>query len=207
MARDRQGARLRATAAEVVDAVVTSGRSLDAALSAHESRVAKEDRALLRLLCYGTLRQHWRLQFWIAQLLDRPLKRKDSVINALLAVGLYQLRDTRIPDHAAVSQTVEATRVLRRPRLAGVINACLRRFGREDLAAVPARSEASKWNHPPWLIERLRADWPDDAESILIANAYLFKPIRPIRVRREIGGFCIGQCTPTGESHICAAGS
>ena len=91
MSNDRQGARLRATAAEVVDAVVTSGRSLDAALSVHESRVMKEDRALLRLLCYGTLRRHWRLQSWIAQLLDRPLKRRDSVVNALLAIGLYQL--------------------------------------------------------------------------------------------------------------------
>ena len=68
----------------------------------------------------------------------------DEAIAALLAVGLYQLWDTRIPDHAAVSQTVEATRILRRPRLAGVINACLRRFRREDLAAAPARSEASK---------------------------------------------------------------
>ena len=97
---------MRAAAAQVVDAVVTSGKSLDSALSGHEPGVAKEDRALLRLLCYGTLRRHWRLQFWIEQLLNRPLKRKDSVVNALLAIGLFQLTETRIPDHAVVSQTV-----------------------------------------------------------------------------------------------------
>ena len=87
-------------------------------LAEHEGRVGKQDRALLRLLCYGTLRHHWHLQVWIGRLLDRPLKPKDSVINALLAVGLYQLTETRIPDHAVVSQTVEASRLLRRPKLA-----------------------------------------------------------------------------------------
>ena len=170
MSRDRQGARLRAAAAEVVDAVVTSGRSLDAALAAHDSRVAKEDRALLRLLCYGTLRHHWRLQSWIAQLLERPLKSKDSIINALLAIGLYQLTDTRIPDHAVVSQTVEASRLLRRPKLAGLLNAVLRRFLREDMASsVPDNAEAIH-DHPQWLIDAIENDWPAQSAAILAAN-------------------------------------
>ena len=107
------GARTRAVAAEVVDAVVSGGRSLDAALAEREARVAPADRSLLRMLCYGTVRNHWRLQHWIGQLVSRPLRKRDSVINALLAVGLFQLHDTRIPDHAAVSQTVEAVRQLR----------------------------------------------------------------------------------------------
>ena len=170
MSRDRQGARLRATAAEVVDAVVTSGKSLDAALSAHESRVATGDHALLRLLCYGTLRRHWRLQSWIAQLLDRPLKRKDSVINALLAIGLYQLTDTRIPDHAVVSQTVEASRLLRRPKLAGLLNAVMRRFLRENVAAVEPGSDEAMYDHPQWLIDAIQVDWPHQSDAILAAN-------------------------------------
>ena len=120
------GARTRAVAAEVVDAVVTGGRSLDAAIAGSESRVPSADRPLLRMLAYGVLRHHWQLQAWIAKLVSRPLKRRDSVINALLAVGLYQLTDTRVPDHAAVSQTVEAARLLRRPKLAELVNACLR---------------------------------------------------------------------------------
>jgi 16S rRNA (cytosine967-C5)-methyltransferase len=170
MSRDRQGARLRATAAEVVDAVVTSGRSLDAALSAHEPRVATEDRALLRLLCYGTLRRHWRLKFWIAQLLDRPLKRKDSVIDALLAIGLYQLTDTRIPDHAVVSQTVEASRLLRRPKLAGLLNAVMRRFLREDVASSEPEDAEAIYDHPQWLIDMIESDWPGHSDAILAAN-------------------------------------
>jgi len=164
------GARTRAVAAEVVDAVVSGGQSLDAAIAEREARVAPDDRSLFRMLCFGTLRNHWQLQHWIGQLIDRPLKKRDSVVNALLAIGLFQLTDMRIPDHAAVSQTVEAARQLRRPKLAGLLNACLRRFGRENLSAQAATTDEARWNHPQWLIERLRNDWPDDWEAILDAN-------------------------------------
>ena len=164
------GVKLRAVAAGIVDAVVSGGRSLDAALAELESRVQPDDRPLLRVLCYGALRHHWQLQSWIDTLLSRPLKRRDSVINALLAIGLYQLTDTRVADHAAVSLTVDATRQLRRPKMAGLVNACLRRFQREDLANTEAADAPSRWNHPAWFIARLRADWPDDWQSILAAN-------------------------------------
>ncbi|MDJ0747976.1 MAG: 16S rRNA (cytosine(967)-C(5))-methyltransferase RsmB [Woeseiaceae bacterium] len=164
------GARTRAAAAQVVDAVTNHGQSLDAAISEHEKRLPPGERPLLRLLAYGTLRRHWRLREWIGELVNRPLKMRDSVINALLAVGLYQLCDTRIPDHAAVSQTVEAARQLRRPKLAGLVNACLRRFQRDALGERDPVSEESSFNHPQWLIDRLRRDWPDDASDILEAN-------------------------------------
>lgn len=161
---------MRAVAAETVDAVISKGQTLDVAIAANETRVTANDRALLRMLCYGALRHHWTLQAWVTQLLERPLKRKDSVINALLSLGLYQLTDTRIPDHAAVSQTVEAARLLRRPKLAGLINACLRRFQREDIAARAPKDEEARWNHPQWLIDALKRDWPDDWAAILATN-------------------------------------
>ena len=164
------GAVARGIAAEIVNAVVVAGQSLDDAIAAHEDRVAAEDRALLRMLCYGCLRHHWRLQFWISKLMARPMRKKDSVVNALLAIGLYQLSSMRVPDHAAVSQTVEATRLLRRPKLAGLVNACLRRFQRDKLAEIPCETEEARWNHPQWLIDASKRDWPDDWQTILEAN-------------------------------------
>ena len=164
------GAKVRAVAAEIVDAVVSGGQSLDAAIVENEGRVAQNDRSLLRMLCFGTLRHHWRLQSWAEQLLTHPLKRRDRVVNALLTIGLYQLVSTRIPNHAVVSQTVEATRQLRRPKLAGLMNACLRRFMREEIAASEAQDETAHWNHPQWLIDRLKTDWPEDWQAILAAN-------------------------------------
>jgi 16S rRNA (cytosine967-C5)-methyltransferase len=166
----RKGARLRATAAEVVDAVASGGRSLDNALQQREDRVAADDRSLLRLLSFGALRHHWRLQACIDSLLDRPLKPRNSSVNALLAVGLYQLGDTRIPDHAVVSQTVEATRFLRRPKLAPLVNAVLRRAVRDRILDNPPSNEMALHNHPQWILDVLQADWPDDWRDIIEAN-------------------------------------
>ncbi len=168
--QDQAGAALRASAARIVDQVVRSGRSLDTALPEHESGVDDADRALLRLLCYGTIRRHFRISEWIDTLLDRPLKRCGRLVASLIAVGLFQLTETRIPPHAAVAATVDAARALRRPALAGLVNAVLRRFQREALADAEPGSEEARFDHPRWLIETLKRDWPQDWQSILDAN-------------------------------------
>ena len=170
MSADKQGARLRATAAQIVDAVVSSGRSLDAALAEYEGRVAADGLPLLRLLCYGVLRHYWRLQSWVDVLLDRPLRSRDSAINALLLIGLYQLSETRIPDHAVVSQTVEAARSLRQPKLAPLVNAILRRALRDRIFNAAPSNESAEHNHPQWMLDAFRSDWPDDWRDLVAAN-------------------------------------
>ena len=93
MAARNTGAVVRAETARVVDAVVTRGRSLDAALAAAPEFANATDKALLRYLSYGALRNHWQLSEWLDSLLQRPLRKRDSLIGALLRVGLYQLTD------------------------------------------------------------------------------------------------------------------
>ena len=164
------GAKTRAEAARAVHAVVAQGRSLDAVLADAESRLPANELPLLRALAYGVLRFHWRLSGDIDQFLRRPLKSRDAVIRALLAVGIYQLTDMRISNHAAVDLTVEAARKLKRPNFAPLVNGVLRAYLREppdpdDTAGSEARS-----NHPQWLIDRIRADWPDQWVEILAAN-------------------------------------
>ena len=170
MTGPKSGARLRAVAAEVVHAVAGRGRSLDTALAEHDDGVAAADRPLLRLLCYGTLRHYWRLEDQINVLLERPLKRRDHIIHALLAVGLYQLADTRIPDHAAVAETVEAARQLRRPRHAGLVNAVLRRAVRDRIHEHEPSTRVARYDHPEWLLDMLGRDWPEDWRDIVAAN-------------------------------------
>lgn len=182
------GAKVRAEAAKAVDAVVTAGRSLDAALLEADARTLAADRPLLRMLCYGTLRYHWRLREFAALLIDKPLQARDSVIESLLAVGLYQLVDSRVPDHAAVSLTVDAAKLLRRPKYSGLINAVLRNFRRKGLEDREPRTDEARFNHPAWLIDRLRADWPDRWQQILVANnarAPMWLRVNRTRISRD----------------------
>ncbi len=166
----KAGARVRAVAAKVVDAVVKGGRSLDAVMQENELDVAADDRALLRVLCFGAIRFHWRLKAQLGSLLDRPLKQKDSVIESLLLVGLFQLTDTRVPDHAAVSMTVDATKMLRRPKFSALVNAVLRNFLRRRTGEREPADDVERFNHPAWLIEQLQQDWPQHWQQILNAN-------------------------------------
>lgn len=164
------GAGVRAAAAEAVAAVVLHGRSLDAALGAVETDVEAADQALLRNLAYGTLRRHFRIAEWRRELVTRSLRRRDRIVECLIDVGLFQLVDTRIPDHAVVSATVEAARLLGRKAFAGLVNAVLRRFVREGFAGRPPVGREARHDHPDWFIDRLERDWEETAAAVLEAN-------------------------------------
>lgn len=161
----------RAAAAQVL-ARVTAGTSLDVALPEALAGVATPDRGLVGELCYGTLRWRPRLEALARHLLHRPLKARDADVAALLHLGLYQLEGTRVPAHAAVAETVAAAAALGKPWAKGLLNASLRRFQRERealLAAVDATPEGA-YAHPRWLLEQLRAAWPEAWEAVAAAN-------------------------------------
>ena len=157
-------------AAALVIADVCSGQSLDRALARQENRVKTRDLGLLRQLCYGTLRHEPRLTAILEQLIEKPLKDKDRDIQALLLCGLYQLDFTRVPDHAAVAATVEATRALKKHWAKNLSNAVLRRFLREREPLLQALDEAARSCHPRWLYDKIQTQWPAAADNILLAN-------------------------------------
>jgi 16S rRNA (cytosine967-C5)-methyltransferase len=167
------GAMPRAFAARAVDAVLKKGRTLDVVLAElNLEGLDPRDQALIRALTYGTLRTHLRNRKLIALLLAKPIRNKDSVIAALISVGLFALIESKRPDYAVVSATVDAVSKLERSSMRGLVNAVLRRFLRERdalLVAVSADTEA-RYQHPQWLIENLQADWPDDWEAIVAAG-------------------------------------
>ncbi len=174
---------VRAVAAQVLEQVLT-GRSLSDLMPAALESVVVRDRALLQELCYGTVRWFLRLQGVTRRLLERPLKRRDRVVELLIPVGLYQLLFMRVPAHAAVAETVEAVRVLGRPWAAGLVNGILRRFQREHetLLAEVDNDPELRFAHPRWLTDAVRAAWPEKWQAILdAANA---KPPMTLRINR-----------------------
>ncbi len=163
---------VRAVAAQALGQVLGEGRSLAVVLPAALERVAPRDRGLLWELCHGACRWQPELQPLLDGLLTRPLDPRESVTRALLLVGLYQLLHLRIPDHAAVAETVAAARQLRKPWAVGLTNAVLRSFSRRhaELRARLETIEEARTAHPRWLLEWLQRDWPDDWPAIVAAN-------------------------------------
>ncbi|MDE1329931.1 16S rRNA (cytosine(967)-C(5))-methyltransferase RsmB [Vibrio aestuarianus] len=163
---------VRAAAANVLFQVVDKGHSLSHALPAAQKTIKPRDHALLQEICYGALRYLPRLESIANELMDNSLKGKKRVFHHLILVGIYQLSFMRIPAHAAVADTVEGTKTLRGPSLAGLINAVLRSYLRdqEALDAHAVSHNAGKYAHPSWLLKLLQQAYPDQWQQIVEAN-------------------------------------
>lgn len=157
---------MRADAARVLDAVMHRGRSLKVELSAAQTRSEDgRDRALLEAIVMAVLRNHADYDATLQAWLPRSLGQRDGDLRALLYAGLAQLDAMGLPSHAAVAATVDAARVINRTHQAGLVNAVLRRATREPLVRADT---LAGWPH--WLLDQLRADWPNDVEAILEAS-------------------------------------
>ena len=145
-----EGASIRAAAARAVAAVATRGQRLESALAAVVPERAL--RPAVQSLAFGTVRWYFELDACLRLVLDRPDAVLEAEIRALALVGLFQFAHGETPAHAAVSETVEATRVLGRPRAAGFVNALLRRFQREGAAIIASAHEKpeARHAHPAW---------------------------------------------------------
>ncbi|QDH71282.1 16S rRNA (cytosine(967)-C(5))-methyltransferase RsmB [Marilutibacter alkalisoli] len=175
------GVAVRVTAVRILDAVLHRGRSLRAELGdALPALDDPRDRALVETLCFTVLRQSGRYAAALSAWMPKPPGRRDGLLRTLLYVGFAQLDPLRLPAHAAVAATVEAARSLGRAHQAGLVNALLRRAQREGL---PAGDTAGDW--PGWLRDRIRADWPGQADAVFAAS--MEEPPLWLRVNRRQG--------------------
>ena len=166
--RGGAAAAVLAAAARAVAAVTPGGRSADVALAG----ASGAQRAAIRAVALGTLRHYLRLLPALQPLLASGGADCAPELLALLVCAVHQLEHSRNPREATVSQAVDAARLLRQARAAGLVNAVLRRYLRERdalLTAVDADPAAAA-AHPAWLYAAIAAAWPADLAAILAAN-------------------------------------
>lgn len=157
---------------------VREGAYADRASAVRLTGLDARDRALAQELAFGSIRLRSRLDAELARFSNRSLASLDPALLDWLRLGLYQLRQTRIPAHAAVHETVEGVGADLGPGAAGLANAVLRRADREGVpeGAFPARdSEPVAWlstwgSHPEWLVRRWLDRWPLAEVERLVEN-------------------------------------
>ncbi len=149
--------------------MVVEGRNHSQALSAAAPALRPAAQALL----FAVLR-HWETTQAVRNLL---VKRAPSApVNALLCTGLGLLllgNEAMYPVHTLVSQLVEAAKHQPQTRAqASFINACVRRFLREEKALMDQALQGlpAQWNFPLWWIKRVQRDYPSDWQIILQAS-------------------------------------
>lgn len=160
-------ANLRADVARIIFQVLEQGEMARPHLQAKQKLYSPRDRAWLQEMTFGVLRQVPTLQFWLRQLLDKPLKGNKKILEHLLMVGLYQLAFSRVGDHAAVSETVNAAEQLGGRNLKGLINAILREFQRSEMQQTQPDSLAAQAGLPNWLYKQLATHYPQQMSTII----------------------------------------
>ncbi len=174
----------RQAAAMVVHAVAENGESLDAALAHHSISLQANEAALCQEIAYGGVRWYLAYSAYLDKQLKKPFKAKDSIISAILVTALYQLDFTRQAPHAVVHEAVDLTGKLNREWAAGVVNAILRKYMREQ--ATRPQTKQSKWyqqSFPDWLYNEILKDWPEYIERII--SAAQTKPPMTLRVNTK----------------------
>lgn len=126
-----------------------------------------QDRLLVRAILLSALRHLQVIDAFIDRLVDNPLPEGAKALRQVLRVGAAQILYLDVPDRAAVDLAVtQADSDPRNRRFAGLVNALLRRMGREKETHLPEIA-ATTPNFPEWFESRLRKHYAADADAIL----------------------------------------
>lgn len=166
---------IRAICAQAIFNVLEDGQSLSTTLTLSSHKIAEKDRALVQEICFGVMRVLPELNFYIHTLMSKVLTGKNRVLHYLLLVGIYQILYTRIPEHAAVGETVNAVNELKKSALKGLVNGVLREFLRQQASLQQKfiqdnKQQISQTLHPSWLLNRLKQAYPQQWQNIINAN-------------------------------------
>jgi len=151
-----------------------------------------KDRAFITELVYGVLRWEAKLDAVIAKFSSKPLQKLSPLVLDVLRLGVYQLLYLRVPDHAAIHETVMLIKKSQETRATGFVNAILRSLQRskekefKDFHLFPKgdnlkpKDIAFHTAHPVWLVKKLISDFgKQKAIEICKAN----NTIAPLTIR------------------------
>ena len=146
------------------------------------SNLEERDRSLVTELLYGTIRMQGKHDWVLAQISDRPWPEVDPGIVDICRLGVHQIHEMRIPDHAAVAATVEVARKRIGESKASFVNALLRSVTRKSMEdwfsplesiTDPVERLAIQYSHPEWIVSAyydLLKSWEEVEAALKINN-------------------------------------
>ena len=170
----------RASALRVLVSCRTNSAWADAALKAQIMRdgLSGPDAALCSRIVYGVMQNRMLLDFYIGAYCSQKPDHLQPPLLDILRIGAYQiLYLDKIPDSAAVNESVELAKMNKRGQAAGLVNAVLRKISKNknELPPIPDKDAerylSIRYSHPKWLVKRLvNLLGREEAEAFLAAD-------------------------------------
>ena len=156
-------ANARECALSVLVACRRNGAWADAALKAQLGKCAlsAQDAALCSRIVYGVMQNELLLNWYLSAYCTQKLDHLQPPLADILRIGAYQILFLdKVPDHAAVSESVELCRTNGRSAASGLVNAVLRKVAqnKSNLPPLPEGNIARlsvAYSHPQWLVKKL----------------------------------------------------
>ncbi len=195
-------------AVKIIAAVIDKKTSLDGMLDAEHGNpsyrsLSLADRALVRAIINSALRHLPRIEAAISMMLDGPLPQGARPLHHVLVVAVAQMLYLDVPDHSAVDLAVEqAHRDPRNKRFVKLVNAVLRRLGREKEAVMETIEVIPVL--PQWFQDRLVAAYGEDAAA-RIAQSQLVPSAIDLTVKSDPEGWAKklnGTVLPNGSVRL-----
>ena len=148
-----------------------------------ESILEANDRAFATELVYGTLRMQGRHDHFISAASDRSIEQIDPKALIVLRLGTHQLKQMRVPSHAAIYESVELAKKVVGKSTASFVNAILRKIDSLDFEQLSKPTQeysrlALEYSHPEWIVSSYFDSLKNSSEviSLLQANNNPAKP-------------------------------
>lgn len=189
----------RKAAFDVLQAVeLGQSHSDDLLRSRAVNALSAPDRNLATALVLGVLRSQIRLDQQIQKYLQRPNAKLAPEIHIALRLGAFQiLHMDRIPDRAAIDESVELAKRVGQRFASGMVNAVLRKLSgasKQPLPETTAAELALSQAHPSWMIERWVSNFGLEAATAICHHGQM-QPMITVRLEG-----------PEVEAELTAAG-
>ncbi len=156
-------ANARECALSVLVSCRRNGAWADAALKAQLAKtpLSAQDAALCSRIVYGVMQNELLLNWYLSAYCTQKLDHLQPPLADMLRIGAYQILFLdKVPDHAAVSESVELCRTNGRSAASGLVNAVLRKVAqnKSNLPPLPEGNIARlsiAYSHPQWLVKKL----------------------------------------------------
>ncbi len=173
----------RIAAFDILLKIETENAFSSVLLPLHEVELSDKDKALCHQLTLGVLRRKIYFDTVISKATEG--KKLDAAVAVSIRMGLFQMLFLdKVPDYSAVSESVNLVQRAKKTSAKGLVNAVLRRIGREGVALdfVDEIERVSvETSHPRWLVERWIGQF-GTATAFAIANANNEIPGQAFRV-------------------------
>jgi len=154
----------RLLAVKILEQIQRTNAHADVLLDTAFRRLAlsHRDRALTTELVYGTIRWKKWLDWVLQKVYHGNWQKIPKRVQQIMETGLYQiLYMDKVPDHAAVNESVQLAKDSKDSKWSRVVNGMLRELLRSPQYLTPPAMDKDpvyaisvRWSHPEWVVQK-----------------------------------------------------